>query len=354
LERKKEGIVSRFARLRRKPVDRIDVLSNPNAGLGKNRTIAASTLAKLDEVFLSSGSEVEVRHRATRDLEHLDQVIDEMVPSPPRMIIVIGGDGTAQKTLDRIIKKFVAAGISVPMIMILGAGTVNAVRGALELLGSDPEKGRNKVFEKIRRGRPLDIIHRDVLKISGEHGLLEHGFIVGLGLPVRFLERYYQHEPPRGFWRALWTVLWSCCNEVARFLPPWRRRSLAHRFPVQYELWSDQARIAEGDDRFAGIVMSSVEQIGLGCKLTHRALEEPDHFHAVFSRMGTVRTVFNALNMFLGAPIWGSVVSEVVTKVVLRFKEPTAIMIDGEMYPAENVGTVLTIERGPTLEFVRS
>lgn len=346
--------MSRFARLRRRSVDRIDVVSNPNAGLGRNRTIAADTLTKLQEVFLPSVSEVEVRHRATRDLEHLDQVIGEMVPNPPKMIIIIGGDGTAQKTLDRIIKKFVAAGIPMPMILILGAGTVNAVRGALELLGSDPEKGRNKVFEKIRRGRPLDIIHRDVLKISGERGFLEHGFIVGLGLPVRFLEQYYRHEPPRGFWRALWTVLWSCWNEAARLLPPWRRRSLAHRFPMQYELWSDSLRIAEGDDCFSGVVMSSVEQIGLGCKLTHRALEEPDHFHAVFSRMGTVRTVLNAPNMFLGAPIMGSVVSEVVTKAVLRFPEPVALMIDGEMYPAEEVGAELVIERGPTLEFVRS
>lgn len=346
--------MSRFPRLRRKPVNRIDVLSNPNAGLGKNRTIAADTLTKLEEVFLLSGSEVEVRHRETKDLEHLDRVIDEMVPNPPKMIIVIGGDGTAQKTIDRIIKKFVAAGTSVPMIMILGAGTVNAVRGALELLGSDPEKGRNKVFKKIRRGRPLDIIHRDVLKISGAQGFLEHGFIVGLGLPVRFLERYYQHEPPRGFWRALQTVIWSCWNEVARFLPPWRRRSLAHRYPMRYELWSDDTLLVEGNDRFAGIVMSSVEQIGLGCKLTSRALEEPDHFHAVLSRMGIVHTLLNAPNMFLGAPIMGSVMSEVVTKVVLRFEEPTALMIDGEMYPAERVGTSLTIERGPTLEFIRS
>ena len=349
-----EDFVSRFPRLRRKPVDRIDVLTNPNAGKGKNRTIAPETLAKLVEVFLPTGSDVDVRHHETKNLHHLDRVIDEMVQNPPGMIIIIGGDGTKQKTIDRIIKKFEAARKRIPLIMAVHAGTVGAVQDALELLGSDPEKARDKIFEKIRRGRELDIIHRDVLRISGEKDFLAHGFIVGFGLPVRFLERYYAYAPPRGFWKAVRTVLAVCWNEFLRLVPPWRRRSIAHPFDVAYELWADDVCIARLDGRFAGIVMASIEQIGLGCRLTYRAQEWPDHFHAVLSPLGIGRTLLNVPNMFRGRPLGGGVTSEIVTKVVLRFKEPTPLMIDGEMYSAEDVGRVITIERGPTLDFVRS
>ncbi len=350
-----EDFVSRFPRLRRKHVDRIDVLTNPNAGKGKNRKIAPETLAKLVEVFLTPDSQVDVRHRETKDLQHLESVIDEMVQNPPEVIVIIGGDGTKQKSIDRVIKKFEAARKRIPMIMALHAGTVGAVQDALELLGSDPEKGRDKVFEKIRRGRQLDIIHRDVLKISGEKDFLAHGFIVGFGLPVRFLERYYSYDPPRGFWRAFQTVLAVCWNECMRLLPPWRRRSIAHPFDVAYELWADDVCIASHEDgRFAGIVMASIEQIGLGCRLTYRAQEWPDHFHAVLSPLGIGRTLMNVPNMFWGRPLNGGVTSEIVTKVVLRFEEPTPLMIDGEMYSAEDVGRVITIERGPTLDFVRS
>ncbi|WKZ28596.1 MAG: diacylglycerol kinase family protein [Patescibacteria group bacterium] len=346
--------MSRFSRLRRKPVDRIDVLTNPNAGKGKNRTIAPETLAKLVEVFFTPDTQVDVRHRETKDLGHLDRVIDEMVLKPPAMIIVIGGDGTKQKTFDRVIKRFEAARKRIPLIMAVHAGTVGAVQEALELLGSDPEKARDKIFEKIRRGRELDIIHRDVLRISGENAFLAHGFIVGFGLPVRFLERYYAYDPPRGFWCAVRTALAVCWNEFLRFLPPWRRRSIADPFEVEYELWADDACVAHLDGRFAGIIMASIEQIGLGCRLTYRAQEWPDHFHAVLSPMGIGRTLLNVPNMFRGRPLHGGATSEIVTKVVLRFKDPTPLMIDGEMYSAADVGRVITIERGPTLDFIRS
>lgn len=338
----------RFPRLRRRRVDQIYAVANPNAGLGKNNGVAKRTFAQLREVFASPECGVEVRDCETQDLEHLDRTVDEMVRDQPKMIIVIGGDGTIQKTMSSIIKKYVAAGHDIPMVMIMGAGTVNAVRGALELLGPDPEKGRDKVFEKIRRGNKLDEIHRHILKINGEYG-----FISGVGLPVRFLERYYQHAPPRGFKRALQTSLWVLWNEFLRYLPPWRRRSLAHRFEAAYELWSDDALVASGHNRFSGIIASSVEQIGLGCKLTHRALEKPEHFHVVLSRMGLLRTLFNVPNMFLGAPLIGPADSELVTKVVLRFERPTPFMIDGEMY-GEETGDTLVIERGPLLDIVKS
>lgn len=345
--------MSRFPRLRSKklkPGEEIVALTNPHAGRGKDssKALKEGTLKKLTEVFPGGDYRGQVvgRIRETEDLEDLDRAIGEMVENPPKLIIVLGGDGTVQKTIDRIIKRFVAAAKPIPMIMILGVGTVNAIRGALELLGNDPEKGRDRVFEKIRRGEPLDVIHRRVLKVNDDYG-----FIPGVGIVVRVLERYYLTPAPRGFWPALKTVAWAIWNEFARLLPPWRRKSIADRFGVRYELWSDDRIVLKGEGTASAVIASSVEQVGLGNKLTHRALEWPQHFHVIISNMGLWRSALNLPNMFLGAPLIGDVKDEIVTKAVLEFDRPMAYTIDGEMFdPVER----LVIETGPLLDFVKS
>lgn len=343
--------MSRIPRLRKKlkPGDEIVAIANPNAGLGHDRkNLKEGTFEKLKECFPDDiyRGLVVARARETKDLEDLERLIDVMVANPPKLIIVIGGDGTVQKTIDLIIKKFVAAAKPIPMIMILGAGTVNAIKGALELLGPDPEKGRDRVFEKIRRGQPLDIIHRHVLKVNGDYG-----FIPGAGVIVRVLQRYYLSPAPRGLWPAFKTAVWAVWNELSRLLPPWRRKSIFEKFGVRYELWSDDKIVAKGEGTSTAIIASSVEQVGLGNKLTHRALEWPQHFHFLLSNMGLWRSAVNVPNMYLGAPLIGDVKDEIVTKAVLEFDRPMAYTIDGEMFdPVER----LVIETGPLLDIVRS
>jgi hypothetical protein len=341
--------MSRLA-FRRKP--RIDAINPANAGKGMGKQeFRDRIVAMYQEAFAARDSEANFTEHRTRTLDELSDAKDEILQNPPDILLSFGGDGSNQHLLgsdDTFLEQLLQLR-NQPSFIFCGGGSTDAVVGALKVKpGRDPYKAHAAIIKKIKRGVPLDPIHRHMLKINEYRG-----FIYGSGIVARFLHEY-NAKTPKGKRRAVIVVLGALGNQLLRYLPPWRRESYARRLQVAWECYSDDKLITSGSGSRTGIVAATVEEVGMGCQLTNRAMEEVEHFHAVLSGLSFLGTCLNVPGMFWGHKLKGDVVDEVVTRLVLDYEKPTSHIIDGETYGPDKLGTRVVIERGPLLKIIRS
>jgi hypothetical protein len=336
--------------LRRKP--RIDAINPANAGKGMGQQEFRDRIVTMyKDAFAARDSEANFKEHRTRSLDELSDAKDEILQNPPDILLSFGGDGSNQHLLgsdDAFLEQLLQLR-NPPNFIFCGGGSTNVVVGALKVRpGRDPYKAHAAIIEKIKRGVPLDVIHRHMLRINGYRG-----FIYGSGIVARFLDEY-NAKTPKGVRRAIMVVLGALANQLLRYLPPWRRESYARRFGVAWKCYSDDRLIAEGSGPRTGICAATVEEVGMGCKLTNRAMEQVEHFHVILSGLSFWGTTVAVPAMFLGSKLPGDVVDEVVTKVVLDYERPTSHIIDGETYGPDKLGTRVVLERGPLIKIVRA
>jgi len=289
-------------------------------------------------------------HR-THSLDDLDAAKDKMRADFPDIIFIFSGDGGIHKLLgeeDGFLNLLLATG-KPPLLVFIRMGSTNTISGALNLLGRDQVKAVARIIRKIERGVPLDVIHRHYLQINGKKG-----FIYGSGLSATLLEKY-NAKSPKGVQRVMKIGAWMLFNEIFRFLPPWRRSSVARKVPIGFEYWRDDMKITEGVTVGSSVVASSLEQVGMGCRLTQRVVNEAevDHFQCIISKMGFWRTVATLPSWYQGI-LPGGMIDGLATKVVLEYGEPVLHTIDGELYGPEEMTDKVVIERGPLLNIVLS
>lgn len=340
--------MSRFS-LRRKK--KIHIISNENAGkdMGKKNR-RDNIIEVLEEAFPQSHQKADVTVYRTHSLNDLDKAKMDMRADPPDIIAVFGGDGTIQKLLgeedgfaDDMDKTH-----EPPAYIFYGGGSTDVIKGELNVLGRDSVAATRRIIDKINRGMELDIIHRPYLNINGKKG-----FIYASGLAANLLEKY-NAKTPKGLQRLLKVGGWMLFNEIFRYLPPWRRTSVAEKIPVSHQFWSDEKMIFESVGDRSAVVASTLGQVGMGCKLTNRSIEEVAHFHCILSGLGFWGTVLNGLNMYAGWGMTGDVVDEIATKVVINYGKPVIHTIDGELYTSEEMTDKVVIEQGPVLRIIKS
>ena len=342
-------MAGRFARRRTSP-DRplIHVVANPHSGHGQGHDETKRIIIEmLQQAF--PDSEVaggDVRIFLTQDFRELDEAREQIRTHRPNFLVIIGGDGTVQMTLgkDEALLHYLTAGEQPPQVVIIDLGTFNTIGKTLGIRPRHPVKAVETFIEKVRCGEPLDTVHRHILSVNGKFAM-----IVGFGLVARFIDAYNQ-KPKRGIKRALITVLWALWIQFARHWPRSKRRSLAHPFKVAWTFKSQDQVVSKGEGWATAMITSSLEQVGMGIRVTYRALERVKHFHMVLSNLGFWRTAFALRHMLSARPLKGDVQDEVVTDAHFRFKEPMAFMLDGEMQPAVNE---IVIRRGPRITFIR-
>lgn len=326
----------------------IHVVANPNSGHGQGHDGTKNVIVELlREAFPESEiANADVRIFLTQNLEELDAARAQIRTHRPDFLVIMGGDGTVQMTLgkDEELMRFLMADERPPQVVVIDLGTYNTIAKTLKIRPRDPVAAVKTFIEKVHRKHPFDTVHRHILSVNGQFG-----FILGFGLAATFMAKYNE-KSPRGIRRALFTVLWTLWNELVRLLPFTKRRSVAHRFKVDWTFESDGVVIGQGEGKATGLVASSLEQVGMGLQVTYRAQARVEHFHAVLSNLGYWKTAFNALNMFFGRPLVGDVKDEVVTAARFRFQEPIPFMLDGEMNdPTQEI----VVRRGPLISFVR-
>ncbi len=312
----------------------------------------------------SVDGETEIKVYMTHSLEELGEAKAEtMREPPPDFLIVLGGDGTTQKTLgedEEFLRYLTIDPEHAAEVIVLGAGSKNVVPTALKLLGEDPLKAFDVVCEKFVRGIPRNIVCVPILKINDRHG-----FIYGSGVVVNALDEYYRREAGKS--RALRTGLGIVWRETLGRFWPWRRPSVFRRFDATMEFRDqDGAMQASAMSRFNALIASSLREINPWLKITHRAGERLDAFHGLGLRNGFWRNALNMPSMIVGAPMVGAVQDVVTSRLIIRYAEPMRHTIDGELYETAQLGNhnfgaacfraenIVTIETGPYIKFVRS
>ncbi len=365
------GLVSRWQENRRSkrgkpPIKRGVVFANAKkAGIGMGREQLREGVERITKKWFptgeTAGASAVVEVHMTHSLEELGEAKEKtMREAPPDFLVVVGGDGSTQKTIgeDPDFLRYLTTEPEHPTeVIVVGAGSKNVVPTALKLLGNDPLKAFDLACEKYVRGIPRDTVCCPMLKINDRHG-----FIYGSGAAVNALDEYYRRKagPSRAFRTGL-GVLWR--QTLGRF-SPWRRPSIFRRFDavISYR-GADGTEQVFSMDRYNAVIASSLREINPMLRVTPRTGERLGCFHGIGLNNGFWRTLLNGPSMIFGAPLVGAVQDAVTERLTIHYSEPMRHTIDGELYDTEQLccstngvsprdENTVVIETGPYIKFV--
>ncbi len=306
----------------------IAVVVNPSAG--RNRGVAA----RVERLAGVLGGEGWVRE--TRSLEQLADVARECQAQRVDLLGVCGGDGTLARTLTALVRAYGADAL--PCILPLRAGTMNTVARAMGCSAWHPERMLAEVVAESRRGT-LEHTEHQLLSINGG----QFGFMVGAGVPVEFLRRYYAigRRGAAGALRLLATLGASALagrGEGEALFRPLPARLACDGRPGPF-------------DAYSVVYASTIEDIGLGFRPTYRAREQTGQFHVFAGAIGAREFVRNLPAIRLGRATRSSRVLDTLTaRLCVEFRDPTLYMVDGDIMEPT---TRLDVALGPLVRVVR-
>ncbi len=275
--------------------------------------------------------------RETPSLDHLAEVARECRRQAIDVVGVCGGDGTLSRTLSAMVEAYEPGAL--PPIVPLRAGNMNTVARAVGCPAWRPERMLAEIVAGCRRGDGFDMAEHQLLSANGS----SFGFMIGAGIPVRFLRAYYarRRQGPVAAAAFLLTL-------VARILAG---GSLGGEIfePIEGELRLDDGVAPFG--RFSVIYASSIENIGLGFRPTYRAREKRGCFQ-VFGGPLDARELIRCLGKIRRGVATNSphVWEPLGRRLAIEFRDPTSYMIDGElMEPTSR----LVVETGPVIRVIR-
>lgn len=302
---------------------------NPRAG--RNRRVG-DRADRLGDVVGAHGW---VRAPAT--LDQLGDVAAECRARAVDVLGVCGGDGTLARTLSSLVRVYGSAAL--PDIVPLRAGTMNTVARAMGCPRWQPERMLAEVVASYRDGRRLDAAEHQLVRVNG----CDYGFMVGVGVPIAFLRRYYEQAQP-GARTALRLLARLTASVLVR--GPLARGMFA---PVEAALRCDGVPVPF--DHYTVIYASTIEDIGLGFRPTYRARERPGHVHVFAGPVGAFEFVCSLPAIKRGKPTrLPSVYDALARSVAVEFRDPTFYMIDGDIITRT---ARLTVEPGPVVRVIR-
>ena len=270
------------------------------------------------------------------------------------LAIFMGGDGSVHIWLSKILPELIAKGKPIPQILIVPRGTLNNIARDVGVRGPDPHRTLQGIVDKLSQNAELNVCRRHVLQINDQFG-----FIYGTGAVANFLDRYYEgrKEGERlGVRRAFQVTVGVLKEEaLAKLTRRRKRKAFAAPFRATVRLRNGEEVQLHNDNEFIAFMVSTLTNVGMGCKPTYRALEKYERFHAIGVRDNFWRLVGNMPELFLGLPMKGNTLDEVVSEISIDYGDnPPTRIIDGEMYSPEDMPRTDVIRLGPRLEFIRS
>ena len=316
---------------------KIAVVANPNAGKNTPRAglgkVIASILTTPHWIY------------TPETLTELGETAQKLGRDRPDILVIVGGDGTIHQTLSKVLLEHESApGTLLPQVLIIPVGTMNNIATAIGLTRHPALKLAKVVAAKIRENHPLDVTYRNPLKINDEFG-----FLYGAGLPVNFLQKYYEDRRKRGRTRAIKVILSTLGNEVSALV------RLKH--PTQTLTQPVHATISFPNNHeppvvpyttHTAIMCASVDNLGLGCRGMPDATSQPGCF-----MLRSTQLTFWGIAASLGA-LWAGLplpatFDAVVPRVRIDYQEPTIATIDGDMMAPTSCDLIAC---GPTLSFI--
>jgi diacylglycerol kinase family enzyme len=273
---------------------------------------------------------------AAMTLEELDAAALALRAAPPKVVAVHGGDGTLHKVLTALGRAF--GDQPLPPFAILGGGTMNVVSASLHIR-ENAVPFVKQLVETARSGSDFQTVRRRCLQIGDLFG-----FIFGNGLLANFLGEYYgtgQYGPAR----AVWLLLRALGS--AFIGGPFIKR-LFKRWEGTLEV---DGQLLERTS-FVGVGAATVQEVGMGFKLNHRADDDPERFGFLAIHARPVALIPDFVSVYAGRGIAPShALSAVASRLRVVPKDGAmAYTIDGDLYRAEGP---LDISIGPPIQFVR-
>ena len=304
--------------------------NTPRAGLGK---VISSILATPRWTY------------NPETLSALEGTAKQLSHDRPDILVIAGGDGTVHETLSKVLLEHEhSPAAPIPQILIIPIGTMNNLATTLGLTKDPAVKLAELIAAKIRDKRPLDVTPLNPLKINDEFG-----FLYGTGLPVNFLQKYYEDRKHRGPRRAIKVVLTTIGNEILSLLTFRKSKQILTR-PVHATI-----TLPEGNDpavapftTHTGIICASIDDIGLGCRAMPKARSQPGCFMLRSTHLSFWGLVGSLGPLWAGLPL-PATFDAVVPHLSIDYQEPTIATVDGDMKPPR---TSDVIGCGPAVSFI--
>lgn len=272
--------------------------------------------------------------KTTEDLADLRRVAEEFKTRDIDILAISGGDGTNQCTLTTFIQVYGEKPL--PKIAFLKGGTLNTVASSLGIKGS-PDRLLSDLVIKYHEDLPFETKTVTLTRVNDQYG-----FIFGIGVIYRFMEKYYAGGAPSPT-KAL--ILLGRTVGSALFNTPFTCE-MFRRF--------NAVVTANGKSwpyrNYATIFSGSVNEIGMNFRIFHLVDEHPGHFHATGFSMPP-RSILRYLpTLYLGkAADCPDLIEAAAREMTIELEEPMPYQLDGNMLGAERLYRLST---GPQLTVI--
>ena len=277
-------------------------------------------------------------YELTNKVEDVEAVAEQFKKTDIEILALNGGDGTNHVTLTTFIKVY--GDQKLPKITFLRGGTMNTISNGIGIRGT-PARLLANLVDKYYTGYPFETTERDMLKVTDDVDT-RYGFIFGNGVVSNFLEAYYDTGSPSP------TMAAALLTKAIGGIPFGGRFAKELLRPFRASL-SFEDEVWETRD-YKSILVSTIDQIGLGFRPFIRCEERANAFHLLGLVSGPVALAGALPRLRMGLPVSERVMkSKVSSCVTMTSNEPIVYTIDGDMHTA--AGEV-TLENGPRIEII--
>ncbi len=307
----------------------IGIVSNPLARLNQ---LHPGTGRQLRRLLGDEGLLVEATTR-----EGLASALARFHRMGVDLLAVNGGDGTGHLVLTAAVSQWGEAPL--PPVLLLRAGAMNTVAEAHGLRGS-PQAALQRLLERRRRGAPLSTVERDLLAARADEGPVTHGFLLGTGVIVAFLDGYYRSSLPGRSAAAGLLAHAVLSAMVGGRLAAGLRARERRRVVADGDEWPDLPYLA--------VLAGTIPEIGFGFTPFSRCDEQPGFFHAVGVTGSTLQVALHLPSIWWGRPWRRRLAVDGIARELL-VEGPTRFTVDGDLYEAREE---LRVTTGPAVKLV--
>jgi len=253
----------------------------------------------------------------TRRSDELEECTRTLHDRGVEIICIAGGDGTVHLAVQEIIRAYREQPL--PLILPLPSRTMNNIARPTGYTDT-PLEILKQLAASYRTGEIRPGSELLTLRINNRHG-----FIFGIGFPVKLLAEYYRGRG-RGRMKAASVFLRTCWATLLQ--DQLYREAFAW---LRWEVLIDGTRMPL--PKYNALLCASVKDLGCGLKPTYRAFEKRGHFHAVVSAIEPllIPAVLPRILLGIGTRNMG-IHERLATHVVIRAEHPLPYFIDGEIY----------------------
>jgi diacylglycerol kinase family enzyme len=304
----------------------IGVISNKNARLNKLYPKLKDRMA----FMVGRGGEV----ASTGSLDDAQTALEEFRRVGIDMLAISGGDGTAHRTLELMLRVYGDA--PPPPVLLLPTGTQNMVPGSFGIRDSGVAT-LLLAQARYRHNLPLRCLRRNMLKVNDHHSMM-----FGLGIGPRFLKEYYR--------RGKTTPAGAAALLFEYGLDALRGGQVARALTATIDMRVRLDDGAEFQARPHSVFASFIEELSLRFALFPRAGWDQNLFELLLVE-GHPALVVKALpSLWIGStrPLDG-IQRHMARRLEMKLSAPEPYTLDGEVYePTDR----FVIGAGPELRFV--